>query len=200
MSLEGIRLVSWDLDGTLYSRNRLAFKLWTMGFDAVLDGRSREAFKEMGEIRRFWGAVKAQRTQDPARRVRMSPEYRAYVLALEKRWLGQCLMRMQVSRPALRVLEALRDQGMRQIVLSDFIGHYKLACLQLNGYFEQVLAAEELGYWKPSPEPFWMAQRLFGVLPEEHLHIGDRQDTDGAGALAAGCRYLPAFKLGTLIS
>lgn len=198
MNLEGIRLVSWDLDGTLYSRNQLAFKLWGMVLDAALDGRAREAGKEMGEIRRFWNAVKTQRNFDSTHRVHMSPEYRAYVLALEKRWLGQALMRIQASKSALRVLDRLRDRGMRQIVLSDFIGHYKLGCLQLNGYFEQVLAAEELGYWKPSPEPFWMAQRLFGVLPEEHLHIGDRQDTDGAGALAAGCHFLQASRIASL--
>jgi hypothetical protein len=59
-------------------------------------------------------------------------------------------------------------------------GHFALAV-------GRAMAMEEL---KPSPEPFYELRKYHGVAPEAHLHIGDRDDTDGEGARLSGCRYL----------
>ena len=47
-------------------------------------------------------------------------------------------------------------------------------------------SAEEMGALKPSARPFIEVARAMGVEPAETLVIGDRADTDGAGAKAAG--------------
>lgn len=48
---------------------------------------------------------------------------------------------------------------------------------------------ESFGAQKPSPGPFKGIARKLGVPPEEILVIGDREDTDGRGALAAGMYF-----------
>jgi FMN phosphatase YigB (HAD superfamily) len=49
---------------------------------------------------------------------------------------------------------------------------------------------ESFGAQKPAPGPFRAIAGELGVSPGETLVIGDREDTDGAGALAAGMNFL----------
>ena len=48
---------------------------------------------------------------------------------------------------------------------------------------------ESFGAQKPAPGPFRAIAGEMGVSPGETLVIGDREDTDGAGALAAGMSF-----------
>jgi beta-phosphoglucomutase-like phosphatase (HAD superfamily) len=48
---------------------------------------------------------------------------------------------------------------------------------------------ESFGAQKPAPGPFLRIARDLGVSPGETLVIGDREDTDGAGALKAGMSF-----------
>jgi FMN phosphatase YigB (HAD superfamily) len=48
---------------------------------------------------------------------------------------------------------------------------------------------ETFGAQKPAPGPFLRIARELGVSPAETLVIGDREDTDGAGALNAGMSF-----------
>ncbi|MDR3173945.1 MAG: HAD family hydrolase, partial [Treponema sp.] len=49
---------------------------------------------------------------------------------------------------------------------------------------------EDFGAQKPAPRPFLSIARDMGVPPDRTLVIGDRDDTDGAGAAAAGMAYI----------
>ena len=48
---------------------------------------------------------------------------------------------------------------------------------------------ESFGAQKPAARPFLTIAKNMGVLPEEVLVIGDREDTDGLGAFKAGMRF-----------
>jgi FMN phosphatase YigB (HAD superfamily) len=48
---------------------------------------------------------------------------------------------------------------------------------------------ESFGAQKPAPRPFRHIAADLGLRPEETLIIGDREDTDGRGALTAGMRF-----------
>jgi putative hydrolase of the HAD superfamily len=59
--------------------------------------------------------------------------------------------------------------------------------LALESTFDLVLAAGEIGYWKPNPTIFHHALDHFdGLRPEECIYIGDNYFADGHGASAAG--------------
>ncbi len=80
-----------------------------------------------------------------------------------------------------------------QVILSDFEADYKLKLLGLERFFDAVYVGERMGVFKPSRVAYAKILEDFDLTPECLLHIGDRPDTDGAGAAAVGC---PSLVLG----
>lgn len=64
--------------------------------------------------------------------------------------------------------------------------HAKIQRAGLNGYFETVVCALDVGQRKPRPEPFRQACDELGARPEQCLYIGDDWANDVVGAAAAG--------------
>jgi REG-2-like HAD superfamily hydrolase len=60
--------------------------------------------------------------------------------------------------------------------------------LELNGYFDFVIASAEAGSKKPSPRIFEIALQRAGRAPSRVVHIGDTFQTDVLGARKAGIR------------
>ncbi len=182
--LAGIRLISWDVDGTLYHRGALVRALL---WDAVCHP---SRWPDLFRLRR------RERVLDRARATALlsdAPPATVVSVADDERlddWLVQAIRKLKPRRGAMRVLTAARALGLVQIVLSDFSAERKIAALGLTSYFAAFYTSRALGGLKPSPRPFVEIQRRHAVLPEEHLHVGDRDDTDGAGARAAGARLL----------
>jgi putative hydrolase of the HAD superfamily len=55
-------------------------------------------------------------------------------------------------------------------------------------FFASTIYSMDVGHAKPRPEIFRRAVETLGVEPHEILHIGDNENTDVRGALAAGFR------------
>ncbi len=173
-----IEVVSWDVDGTLYSMSRMKWALLALALRQPMGAMLRE-LKQLQRVRREMALVRGaggKLTAAPPRD-----------LSLEEKWYGAALARIGL-RPGLReVIDTLRARGLRQVVLSDYRSEYKLAALGLKDTFSAVYAGESFGWLKPAPELYraWLAE--LKVEPERVLHIGDRLDTDGAAA-GLGCR------------
>lgn len=92
--------------------------------------------------------------------------------------------------PGVRAaLEGACRAGLRIAMLSDHHPAEKLARLGLDDLpWSALVSGESCGALKPSPVPFLRLAKQLGVDPAEVLHVGDREDTDVAGALAAGMR------------
>ena len=183
-----MRAVSWDVDGTLYSTSRLAARLWLATVTAPFRGTARESWKSAAAMRRFRKRMASARARGGALVVDAARIERR--LARERRWVAPAIAAVG-TRP--EVVSALRWFGSRlqaQIALSDFECGYKLASLGLTQYFDAVYSGERLGHLKPSPKPFERVLQDLGLPPQCLLHIGDRPETDGAGAQAAGCQHL----------
>jgi FMN phosphatase YigB (HAD superfamily) len=178
--LEGVRLVSWDVDGTLYSRRALERRLlW-----AALRGW--KGWQQLRALRGYHRAIEAQRR---------TPEARVNAEALEKFGLrGDVVLRMleglAPNPVAVELIAALSGLKIPQVVLSDFAAQEKLKALGLQDRLPLAYDCQRLGHWKPSPIPFAHLEQVHGVRAADHLHIGDRLDTDGEGARRAGCRFL----------
>jgi putative hydrolase of the HAD superfamily len=93
------------------------------------------------------------------------------------------------------LLAALARAGFRLGVVSNFDRRLYtiLDALGVLGRFEHVIVSSEIGADKPSPRIFEEILRRFQVKADEVLHVGDEEETDGAGARAAG---MSAFILG----
>jgi HAD superfamily hydrolase (TIGR01549 family) len=87
---------------------------------------------------------------------------------------------------AAPLLDGLAHAGVATAVVSnwDYSLRHTLATLGLE--FDAIVTCGETGVRKPDPRIFLEALGRLGVEPGRALHVGDRPDSDAAGALAAG--------------
>jgi FMN phosphatase YigB (HAD superfamily) len=177
----GIRLVSWDVDGTLFSYYRLAAELF----------RSRPfTLNELREVWDFHRSIEKQRRRAGCSVIPCEMQRLRGTQCRENKALNAALSRIPPRRSAVALIRQFAAAGVTQVALSDFECSYKLDALGLNEYFARTYSCEDLGFWKPSPVPLTKIQHEFAVLPSEHLHIGDRRDTDGEACSRNGCRFM----------
>ncbi len=112
-------------------------------------------------------------------------------LEAEARVLIPVIRRIGPSPGVIELLDRVRPRTL--IAVSDFDPGAKLEALGLSRYFKRIYAAERYGALKPDPRVFHAALADLGIPAPALLHIGNRADTDGAAARAAGC---PALILG----
>ena len=164
-ALAAITAVSFDVDGTLYSDRFLRTHIT---WEAVRRGSARDLRTLRNRRDSSWDAA--------ARR------------AAEARILIPVIRRLGPRPGVAELLDRLRPYTL--IAVSDFAPEAKLEALGLRGHFESVHAAERHGALKPDPRVFHAALENLGIPAAALLHIGNRADTDGAAARAAGCRAL----------
>ena len=87
-------------------------------------------------------------------------------------------------------LEVLRERGIRMAVISNWDTDLLniLDDLELSPYFEVILPSALVGLRKPNPAFFEEALGRLDLTPAEVLHVGDMDDADGDGPVAAGMR------------
>jgi len=97
------------------------------------------------------------------------------------------------ERGAVEVLSDLRGRGLAIAIVSNWdcsLGE-TLKQLGLTELVDLVVTSAEVGAAKPDPRIFRYAIERLAVAPERTLHVGD-EESDRAGALAAGILFAPA--------
>jgi phosphoglycolate phosphatase/putative hydrolase of the HAD superfamily len=185
-----------DLDGTLYAaapvKAMMAAELFTFGLGALpLLRRFRhehEAVRALGlagdpfrlQIQRT--AVALGVGEDEVERRVLE-----WMIERPKKWLG-----MFRRRSILDEIRAFRDEGGTTALVSDYPAREKLVALRASELFDVVVASGEPGgpmHLKPHPGGMLQAAEALGVPARDCLVIGDREDADGAAALAAGMAF-----------
>ncbi len=187
VDLSGVELVSWDLDGTFYPVKALKRLSALVFLRRCVDLGWSAARAEALGAKRHRLRIARQRQGDA--RVDRDSDYAADADALAVYVCG-ALKWLKPDGRALTLMDRIASAGIRQVVVSDFAASQKLEALGLRSRFAGAYSCDELGSWKPSPLPFQHVQRVHAVASDRHLHIGDREDTDGRAAYAAGCRFL----------
>lgn len=183
------RALSFDLDGTLAGVRWRRLGLWR-GF--LRDPKILGAYE--GAVR----ALRGRRVLDwEAELVRelcaRSGEGRARVEEVLSAQIGRAWPDLfagaPVPAPVAALLRAADARGLPRVVVSDHPSMDKLARMGLGGW-SAVIDCSALGALKPLPDGLWAAAATLGLRPREILHVGDRWDTDGLAAAAAGCGFL----------
>ncbi len=93
----------------------------------------------------------------------------------------------KVFEDSIPALEALKERGVRMIVVSnwDVSLHLVLESFNLAGYFERIFASLEWGPEKPDPALFSIVEWEMSLSPREFLHVGDNPLDDFQGARGA---------------
>jgi len=192
ISAPPIRGIIFDLDGTLYRMRWFMKPLMTLftlhspaRLPAYMKVRKQFAGKDLGTGEALTTAMAHAMKGNEKKNLRWITEgfYRIFlpVISFQKG-----------SRPGLNSLLAdLAGKGIKTAVLSDFAKiPERLDILGIDRtHITATLSSESEGALKPSPRPFIKAAELLGIPPENILVVGDRDDTDGAGARSAGMRF-----------
>jgi FMN phosphatase YigB (HAD superfamily) len=201
VTLGNIRALIFDFDGTLYDYHLMPLRL--IGFNLAdlfliwSERRTRKAFsgQDYGSAEKYYEAYfdclgkLSVRSAGAMRNWYFNHYMPRMCKVLEKYYCLRPGVEELLSRLEACISPGGKLKGVA--VYSDY------PCLRERfkalgcepGEKIKLYGPESFGAQKPAPGPFKRIAGELGVLPEETLVIGDREDTDGRGALEAGMSF-----------
>lgn len=193
-----IRLVAFDVDGTLYRQSGLRLHMarslvWHSAATGSL--RTLGVLRDYRRLREVFAEQEVAGFEDRLTREVASAHRitQAAVRTLVGEWIEQKplpLLRRHRYPGVGRLFRAIRASGRMLGVLSDYPAVDKLSALELSAEFIISANDAEVGVMKPNPAGLRLLMDRAGVRPEETLLIGDRPERDGLAADRAGARCL----------
>lgn len=105
-----------------------------------------------------------------------------------------------VEPDVLPALAALKDRGLRLVVVSNANGRLKhlFDRIDLTKWFDHVLDSHDWGVEKPDPRLFQLALEQSRAEASRTVHVGDLYHVDVVGARRAGLREAVLFDMANL--
>ena len=199
IDMRNVKAIIFDVDGTLYEQSRLRSKMLVdlLAYYALRPWR----LQEMRILQRF----RAEREKRPGA---SGPdlENAQYTWCADKgrfpvQKVRQVVDRWMFTHPNQYLLncvypgthsffDAIRQQGIKIGIYSDYKAHDKLAAMNLAADIVVSSTDPEIDQLKPAPAGLLHIADALNLSPEECLFIGDRQELDGLCAERAGMPYL----------
>jgi FMN phosphatase YigB (HAD superfamily) len=194
-----IKAVIFDVDGTLYRQSKLrrrmlydllfhyALRPWQLQELRILQRFRVEREKRPGadepdleNAQYAWCTDNGRIPVDKVKRV-----VNRWMFQHPNQYLLNCVYPGTQS-----FFDALRRQGIKIGIYSDYKAHDKLAAMGLAADVVVSSTDPEINRLKPAPDGLLYVAEKLGLTPSECLFIGDRQELDGVCAEQAGMPYL----------
>ncbi|PRY48028.1 phosphoglycolate phosphatase/putative hydrolase of the HAD superfamily [Arcticibacter pallidicorallinus] len=199
VSWEKLKVVIFDVDGTLYLQSKLRKKVllgllrhysvrpWKIDDLKVLMYFRKERERNAGymgsglELAQYiWCA---ERVNYPVSMIK--PVIERWIFDFPNQYLADCVF------PGIHELfGALREHGIKIAIYSDYKAQDKLKAMGLEVDMSVASTDPEVDRLKPDPCGLLYITEKMGVDPDECLFIGDRLELDGECAIRAGMPYL----------
>lgn len=187
--LSDIKVVAFDIDGTIYPNHRLYPRLVPHVIRHlpfyVRFSRVRKILHRTAPLPDFYGYQSRLLADEAGCSVE---EARGAIDRIVYRGLSPYLARVRPFAHVAESFAALRRAGLRLALLSDFPPSQKGDVWGLLPMCEMALGTEEIGALKPSKYPFGVMAMKLGVEPREILYVGNSVKYDVRGAANAGMR------------
>lgn len=193
-----IRLVVFDVDGTLYDQRAMRLRMLRELLGDVLRSRSLTVPRIVRTYRRLREALGDAGAGDfedvlIARTAEKHGLARETVRAVVTEWIEtRPLAHVRACRypHVCELFAALKRQGKAIGVFSDYPAVEKLRAMELPA--DHVVAAGDtgVGFLKPHPRGLEVLMQAAGTGPAETILVGDRVERDGEAARRAGVTAL----------
>ncbi len=211
MFTQGIKAVIFDLDGTLFDREKAQIRvvdLFVQQFPHIFHGLDMQhivaAFLESEQLTNDdWHAGKpvlAMRNKRSKLFLGLLGIKEDYAEAITEIYIQRYpTMNIPVAG-AVAVVKELKGTFRLGVVSNGFpdAQYKKIEAIGLDSMISCVLLSEELGIRKPDPRIFLRAAQVLDVHPDECLFVGDSYSNDVVGAKSAGmhaCWYNPVLPI-----
>lgn len=193
-----IKLVVFDVDGTLYSQQTLRLRLAPELAGQLLSRRGRKSLKIVANYRRLREQFAEREVENFETTLRAGTCAATQCSAEDvQQIIGEWIHRRPLRHlktcvfsgiPELFV--ALRSAGKTVAIYSDYAAQEKLAAMGLSA--DHIVSAHDpdIAMLKPNPKGLLQLMARAGVQPHETLLIGDRAERDGEAARRAGAHAL----------
>ena len=134
-----IQVVSWDVDGTLYSMPRLRAVIALLAATRIARGlnEARCVRAELSELHKVREHIATVRSNGGVLSNLGPLSDRERIMKIERRWYGEAIRRIGVTRLANNLIYRIGKAGLQQVIASDFYSDYKLQALGLEGSFRE---------------------------------------------------------------
>ncbi len=193
-----IRLVAFDVDGTLYDQRGLRLRMLREMLLAAIGGRGVGFIRILSAYRRLREELGESGQEDferelTARTAALVGCNEARVTSTAEEWLEQRPLRhlARYRYPGLpELFRGLREQGRKIGIFSDYPARQKLAALELEADFIVSATDADVRVLKPHSKGLHVLMSRAAVSPRETVLIGDRAERDGLAARGAQVRAL----------
>lgn len=187
--IEGIKVIAFDIDGTLYPSYRLNIRIIghfithaTQFLHFGLVRRQLRRTAPLSNLFEYQARLLAKRMKVDLDEAKIILDKMAYA-GLEKYFKD-----IKPFKYVVETFAKLKEAGYRLALLSDFPPEQKGELWGLKPYCDKILSTEKIGALKPSKYPFGILAMELGVKPQEILYVGNSAKYDIVGAKAAGMK------------